>query len=113
MTNDNRSLTRFQLKTGVALYGGFAGTETMLNERNVTVNVTTLSGEIQQDNDISNNALHVVQSSSFDSTAVLDGFTVTGGNANGGLEDNSGGGMYNRFFFAHPCQLQLFRKYCC
>ncbi len=39
---------------------------------------------------------HVVQCVSGEgSDTVLDGFTITGGNANGGGIDNRGGGMYN------------------
>jgi hypothetical protein len=78
-------LLSFHLKNGVAIYGGFAGTETLLSERNVTDNVTTLSGE-------TNFADHVVQSSSLDNTAVLDGFTITGGFAStGGFAGYIGG----------------------
>jgi hypothetical protein len=36
----------FALKSGVTVYGGFAGAEDALSLRNVTTNVTTLSGEI-------------------------------------------------------------------
>jgi predicted outer membrane repeat protein len=39
---------------------------------------------------------HVVQCvSGEDANTVLDGFTITGGNANGSFPDNCGGGMYN------------------
>ena len=44
-TIDDRSFT-FHLVNGVALYGGFSGTETTLGERDITNNTTTLSGNL-------------------------------------------------------------------
>ena len=82
----------FTLKKGVKVYGGFAGGETSLSARNWVDNVTILSG-----NDVN---LHVVTGGS-DATpddTRLDGFTVTGGNANNAEHIESGlqgGGMYN------------------
>lgn len=84
----------FRLESGVALYGGFSGNETGLEGRNWRTNVTTLSGDIGTGADASDNAYHVVTGSGTDGTAILDGFTVTGGNANGS-QDSDGGGMYN------------------
>ncbi|MBI5296809.1 MAG: S-layer homology domain-containing protein [Chloroflexi bacterium] len=96
----------FQLKDGVAVYGGFAGTETARDQRGLAANVTILSGDIDNNDintdgnnvnetyaDISgNNSYHVVRGAS---GATLDGFIVTGGKANGALPDNLGGGMFN------------------
>src|SRR5262249_55988200 len=67
----------FVLDAGVAVYGGFAGTETALSQRNVATNVTTLSGDIGTVGDSSDNSYHVVTSSKLDKTAILDGFTIT------------------------------------
>ncbi len=93
-TGSDRSAT-FSLKNGVGVYGGFAGTETLRAQRNWTTNVTTLSGDIGASGNNSDNVYHVVTGSVTDNTAVLDGFTVTGGNANGGTNpDDQGGGMY-------------------
>jgi hypothetical protein len=93
---NNRDAT-FVLKNGVALYGGFAGNETQRKERDWNANPTYLSGEIQNDGSILNNSLHVVFAEiGTDGTAVLDGFVITGGNADGGaLQDTHGGGMIN------------------
>ncbi|MGB4774227.1 MAG: right-handed parallel beta-helix repeat-containing protein, partial [Daejeonella sp.] len=52
---DNRDKT-FLLVNEVALYGGFAGTETTLAERSIATHPTILSGELQNDGDNSNNA---------------------------------------------------------
>ncbi|MBI5761932.1 MAG: thrombospondin type 3 repeat-containing protein [Planctomycetes bacterium] len=80
----------------VALYGGFRGNESLLSQRNVLTNVATLSGEIQGDADATNNSYHVVEAGSGDiATAVLDGFTISGGWASGLGPDLSGGGMLN------------------
>ncbi len=85
----------FRLKSGVAVYGGFVGTETALRQRNWKANVTVLSGEIGAVG-IADNSYHVVTGSGVDRTAILDGFTITRGNANGATfgPDSYGGGMY-------------------
>jgi hypothetical protein len=74
----------FELKNAVSLYGGFAGGETLLSQRNPAAHPSILSGEIGAAG-IADNSYHVVLGSSTDSTAVLDGFTITAGNANGEL----------------------------
>jgi hypothetical protein len=84
----------FTLKTGVSIYGGFTGTETLLVQRNPATHVTVLSGAIGASTS-SDNSYHVVTSAASDSTARLDGFTVTAGNANGSWPDSPGGGMIN------------------
>lgn len=93
VSNNDRS-TSFHLINKISVYGGFAGYETILNQRNWRVNETILSGEIQQDNDSSNNAFHVVVSNQEEATTLLDGFTVMGGFANGSDSDSFGGGLF-------------------
>ncbi len=87
----------FTLKKGVNVYGGFAGTETLLGQRKPSVNVTILSGELGAAGK-ADNAYHVVTASGATNAAVLDGFTITAGNANGAASaTNQGGGMVNNF----------------
>jgi len=90
----NRSGT-FQLKNGVAIYGGFLLGDTNRTDRDPAMHITILSGAIglPQDND---NSYHVVTGTGTDNTAVLDGFTITGGYANGiGANETLGGGLFN------------------
>ncbi len=91
-TNTDRSIS-FNLKTGVAIYGGFAGTESLLTERNPATHVTILSGDIGTVGDTSDNSYHVVNGSSTINSAILDGFTITAGNADGVNPNDRGGGM--------------------
>jgi hypothetical protein len=100
----NREAT-FQLKSGVALYGGFVGAETERNQRDPTLNLTILSGDIDNNDsqmpiitDIATvtgnttNSYHVVTGAT---DAILDGFIITAGNANDISGSNAGGGQYN------------------
>jgi len=96
MISTDRGAT-FQLLNGVAIYGGFAGNETQLSERNSSVNITTLSGEIGIAGDNSDNSYHVVTGSGTNNTAILDGVIITGGNADEGeiCPNACGGGIFN------------------
>ncbi len=88
---NNRTAT-FKLKNNVAIYGGFP---TGGGTRDPNTYVTILSGDINVPDNNSDNSYHVVTGSGTDSTAVLDGFTITKGYANGSSADNAGGGMFN------------------
>jgi parallel beta-helix repeat protein/predicted outer membrane repeat protein len=87
----------FQLVNNVAIYGGFAGTEDPatfnLDDRDFVTNETIISGDIGLADVNADNSYHVVTASGTDATAVLDGFTITAGNADG----SDGGGMYNYY----------------
>ena len=83
----------FTLKDGVALYGGFVGTETSLVERDWDTYVTTLSGKIFTEQIYW--SLHVCTVVAGGSV-TFDGVAVTGGNANGsGTGENGAGAVYS------------------
>lgn len=109
--NSNDRASSFVLKNNVGLYGGFAGNEVSLQQRNWQQNLTILSGDIDN-NDIhdhgvitdtakivENNSYSVVTANNVDESSVLDGFVITGGSAT----ENSGkdipylwgGGIFN------------------
>jgi len=92
----NDRLRSFRLPRNVTVYGGFAGTETLLSQRNIAVNPTILSGDIGVGGNSADNSYHVVSGVQLDATAVLDGFTISGGNANGAYPNDGGGAMLVR-----------------
>jgi predicted outer membrane repeat protein len=79
----------FILNSGIALYGGFAGTETGLNQRNSTLNITTLSGNIGKTALQTDNSLTVISITNADNSTILDGFTISGAYSSG----NKGGAL--------------------
>ncbi|UCF05338.1 MAG: T9SS type A sorting domain-containing protein, partial [bacterium] len=93
-TNDTTRAASFQLPDSLAIYGGFAGWETVLSQRDWATNVTVLSGDIGIVDDDLDNSYHVVTTSGTDSMTVLDGFMITKGRADGAGTDGYGGGMY-------------------
>ncbi len=85
----------FTVPSGVAIYGGFAGVETVRAQRNYTNNVTILTGDVGVPGNASDNAYHVVTAVNVNANTVVDGVTIRNGNANGGNSaTQSGGGMY-------------------
>ena len=85
----------FQLKDGVTVKGGYAGFgEPDPNARDFVAYETILSGDIGTVADFSDNSYHIVQGGD---NAILEGFTVVGGNANGLFQGGYGvgGGLYN------------------
>lgn len=85
----------FVLKEGVVLLGGFSGVEPAINKttmdaRKLEENMTILSGDLSgNDNGFSNNdenSYHVLfaecLSTNITVSTVVDGFTISGGNAN-------------------------------
>ncbi|UCG48171.1 MAG: right-handed parallel beta-helix repeat-containing protein [Phycisphaerales bacterium] len=97
----------FQLISGVTLFGGFAGFDRAdPDERNVGLYQTILSGDLHVNDQpgfgsYEDNSYHVVTGSGVEPNAVIEGFTIVGGNANGtNPPDNSGAGMYSDNGFA-------------
>jgi hypothetical protein len=89
----------FQMQNGVAIYGGFEGVELGRDARDPVNNVTLLSGDIGVGGDNADNSYHVFYHPTglgLDNAAVLDGFTIADGNADGGGVHADGGGMFNQ-----------------
>ena len=102
----------FFLQEGVAVYGGFAGTETLRSQRNPATNLTILSADLT-DNDVynstpftnstlSDNSFHVFyhpDGLGLTNTSIIDGFVIKGGNGNSynppNMFEMKGGGMFN------------------
>lgn len=91
----------FKLRSNIAIYGGFAGTESDKSQASPATNLTVLSGDLSgNDNytdtseaDLSENSLHVVTASTGTLGAKLEGLTIQGGNANSSTPHDKGGGM--------------------
>jgi len=91
------------IKTYVKLYGGFNGTETLLEQRNFTVNETILSGDLQNNDDT---GLEFINTTRNDNSynvitierkrATIDGFTITGGHANGTASEHKSGAAISK-----------------
>ncbi|MBE0638600.1 MAG: C10 family peptidase [Bacteroidales bacterium] len=85
-------LRHFALKNNVKIYGGFKGDENPGTfdyfSRNFLQNETILDGEKDR--------YHVVKNMNINNTALLDGFSITGGRAvDQDVENQKGAGMYN------------------
>lgn len=93
---NDRSET-FGLIDGVAIMGGYAGYgEADPDARDIDTYETILSGDIDKDSTLdSDNSYHVVTGSGTGSSAMLDGFTVKWGYADGSGATEDGAGMYN------------------
>ena len=104
--NGNDRKKHFTLKLGVALYGGFTGTEVTRADRDWLMNETLLSADLNDDDVWDNgagtwsnreeNAWHVIFITNdyyLDDTTILDGFTIKNGQADVGPTDNTAGGI--------------------
>ena len=95
----------FQLINGVTLKGGYAGPgQPDPNVRDTGLYETILSGDLNGDDgpnftSNSENCYHVLSADMLSPNAVLDGFTITAGNADGVYPNpnDSGGGICNSY----------------
>ena len=82
----NQRTDRFELKERVEIYGGLAGNEDPntfnLALRDLVLNETILDGEIGAAG-AADNVFHVVVAENVSRSAILDGFTIVGANADG------------------------------
>ncbi len=109
---------RFALSPDVALFGGFGGGESALSERDALRNVTILDGDLVGDDepDFTNRADNVYQVvvATAAHGAVLDGFTIRGGYADGpgfgatpdSREQGSGINIYHGAITVRACTLR-------
>ena len=103
----NRDSSFRILRSGIKVFGGFAGTETLLSQRNITANPTILSGDIGVTGNNSDNLYHVLTVTPNDpagAPVIVNGFTVRDGGdiaASGSVTvsgvtvtRNTGGGIF-------------------
>lgn len=91
-TSSNRETT-FDLKNGVAIYGGFPADGGAWEQRDWLTNPTILSGDIGLGGYEEDNSYHVVTGISINETANMDGFIIKDGYAM--MEPNNlGAGVY-------------------
>jgi hypothetical protein len=94
-TGDSDRSVTFQMESGVAIYGGFPAAGGDWEDRDLETNISILSGDIAVEENSADNSYHVVTGTGVDGTAILDGFTISDGNANAEpVPHIYGGGMY-------------------
>jgi K319L-like, PKD domain len=93
------SASTYNLPSGLRLYGGFAGTEASLDERNIEDNETVISGDIAGDDDDhafgghAENVQHLITANATGSGTRVDGFTLRGGNAQSATDTHGGAAL--------------------
>jgi len=100
------SSSTFYIRGAVELYGGFAGTEVALSERNLAAHTTTLSGDINDDDieddfsmNKSDNVQHIIVVDSLINEVSINGFEFIGGHTSDNPAQSEffwrGGGIFS------------------
>ncbi len=90
-TSPKEIAATFELVDGVAMYGGFAGTETSRSQRNWVRNPTVLSGDIDGNEERdSYNVNSVVTASDVNEATIVDGFIIRLGGTFEGIRSDDG-----------------------
>jgi hypothetical protein len=90
----------FYIKKNIQLYGGFAGNETALNQRDWSLNKTVLSGDLDTLGKVGDNAYHVIyidgttSNGAISAQCIIDGFIVECGYADGAFPEDIAGALY-------------------
>ena len=104
-TKDLNRRTSFIIPAGVKVFGGFAGSETSPQQRNIKSNKSVLSGNIGSKADQEDNSYTVVQMNRANEKNQLDGFVIMDGYADGagpsGDRERCAGALYLRVMEEH------------
>lgn len=100
-TPDNSARTNvIGIRSGVPVYGGFSGVETILSQRDPELNVTIISGDLNNDDPTTvvygdplrdDNSYRLLAMSG--PVITIDGFTLTSANANGTTAGTQAGAL--------------------
>ncbi len=101
--NRNKS---FVIPNGIKVYGGFTGTESSIDERDISLNETILSGDINPNNDEDAYTVVFVETGA-DENTIIDGFTIRDGNTTNASPEHRenifGVGIYNNGALIQNC----------
>lgn len=92
----NSRLTSFTIPSGTSVYGGFPTGGGTFAQRNPVNYLTRLSGDIGVAGNNSDNVYHVIKIDSAAQNALLDGVTLSYGNANGTGDNGQGAAVFCR-----------------
>jgi extracellular elastinolytic metalloproteinase len=90
----NTRTQSFNIPDNTYLFGGFPTGGGTFAQRNFVTNVSLLSGDIGTVNNNADNSYHVVKIDSARQNTILDGFTISNGNANGTGDNSVGAAVF-------------------